>query len=88
MSTTVCVSGTVQFTFFLVMKLNINIVTSCDWLTVILIPVLWFHCVVDITTAQLHSTKPELSAGQVQSPPAVCQRFEIVRISENGPDWK
>ena len=60
MSTTVCVSGTVQFTFFLVTKLSITISTSCNWLTVTLIPVLWFHGVVDITTAQLHSTKSEL----------------------------
>ena len=30
MSTTVRVNGTVQFTFFLVMTLNITIVTSCD----------------------------------------------------------
>ena len=27
MSTTVCVNGTVQFTFFLIMRLNITIVT-------------------------------------------------------------
>ena len=32
-STTVRVNGTVQFTFFLVMKLNIIIVTSFDSLT-------------------------------------------------------
>ena len=31
--------------------------------------------VVVITTAQLHSTKPEL-------------RFAMVRISDNGPGWK
>ena len=37
MSTTICVNGTVQFTFFLVMRLNITIVTSCD--SLILIPV-------------------------------------------------
>ena len=30
MSTTDRVNGTVQFTFFLVMKLNITIATSCD----------------------------------------------------------
>ena len=30
-----------------------------------------------ITTAQLHSTKPELRLG-----------FAVVRISENGPGWK
>ena len=38
MSTPVHVNGTVQFTFFLVMKLNINIVASCDELTVVLVP--------------------------------------------------
>ena len=32
MSTTVRVNGTVQFTFFLVMRLNITVVTSCDLL--------------------------------------------------------
>ena len=37
-STTVCVKSTVQFTFFLVMRLNITIVTSCDLLIVILVP--------------------------------------------------
>ena len=30
MSTTVCGNGTVQFTFFFIMKLNISITTSCD----------------------------------------------------------
>ena len=30
MNTTVPVNGTVQFTFFFIMKLNITIVTSCD----------------------------------------------------------
>ena len=38
MSTTVRGNGTVQFTFFLVMKLNITIVTSCDSLILILVP--------------------------------------------------
>ena len=37
MSTTVCVNGTVQFTFFFVMSLNITIVTSCDGNTFTLI---------------------------------------------------
>ena len=32
MSTTVRVNGTVQFTFFLVMRLNITVVTNCDLL--------------------------------------------------------
>ena len=37
MSTTVRVNGTAQFTFFLIMRLNIAIVTSCDSLIVILV---------------------------------------------------
>ena len=37
MSTTVRVNGTVQSTFFLVMRLNITIVTSCNLLIVILV---------------------------------------------------
>ena len=37
MSTTVSVNGTVQFTFFLIMRLNITIVASCDLLIVILV---------------------------------------------------
>ena len=43
--------------------------------------------VVVTTTAQLHSTKPELRfcAG---SNPAACRRFAMVRISDNGPGWK
>ena len=38
MSSTVCVDGTVEFTFFLVIRLNITIVTSCDSLIVIFLP--------------------------------------------------
>ena len=41
MSTTVRVNGTVQFTFFLVMRLNITIVTSCDSLIVILVTLIF-----------------------------------------------
>ena len=37
-ATTVHVKGTVQFTFFFVMRLNITIPTSCDSLIVILVP--------------------------------------------------
>ena len=37
MSTTVCVNSTVQFIFFLIMRLNISIVTSCDALIAILV---------------------------------------------------
>ena len=38
MNTTFRVAGTFQFTFFLAMNLNINILTSCDILIVILVP--------------------------------------------------
>ena len=41
MSTTVRVNGTVQFTFFLVMRLNITIFTSCDSLIVILVTLIF-----------------------------------------------
>ena len=37
-ATTVHVKGTVQFTFFFVMRLNIAIPTSCDSLIVIIVP--------------------------------------------------
>ena len=37
-SPTVRINGTVQFTFFLFMKLNVTTVTSCDFLIVILVP--------------------------------------------------
>ena len=37
MSPTVRVNGTVQFTFFLFMRLNTAIVTSCDLFIVILV---------------------------------------------------
>ena len=37
MSTTVRGNGTVQFTFFFIMRLNITIITSCDSLIVILV---------------------------------------------------
>ena len=36
--TTVRVNGTIQFTFFLDMKLKITIVTNCDTLIVVLVP--------------------------------------------------
>ena len=48
----------------------------------------WYHGVVVITTAQLHSSKPELSSAQVQILLAVCRTFVTVRISDNGPGWK
>ena len=37
MSTTVRGNGTIQFTFFFIMRLNITIITSCDSLIVILV---------------------------------------------------
>ena len=43
MSTTVCVNGTVKFIFFLVMRLNITIVKSCDSLIVILATYFFHH---------------------------------------------
>ena len=46
--------------------------------------------VVDITTAQLHSTKPELMfcGGSAQILHAACRRFAMMRIFDNGPGWK
>ena len=45
--------------------------------------------VVAITTVQLYLTNPELrDSVQVQILLAVCRRFEMVRISDNGPGWK
>ena len=41
-----------------------------------------------ITTAQLHSTKPELRFCTGSNPACGCQRFAMVRISDNGPGWK
>ena len=38
MSTIVRVNGTVQFTFYLIMRLNITIFTSCKLLIVIPVP--------------------------------------------------
>ena len=42
MSTTVRGNGTVQFTFFFIMRLNIAIITSCDSLIVILVTLFFF----------------------------------------------
>ena len=47
--------------------------------------------VVVITTAQLHLTKPELRFCAGSNPACgvlACQRFTMVRISDNGPSWK
>ena len=46
---------------------------------------LWYCGVVVITTAQLHSTKPELKSC-IGSNPA-CSMSEI-RNGDNGPSWK
>ena len=48
MSTAVWVYGMVQLTFFLVVRLNINIVTSCDLLIVI-------HCALIISSLHLEN---------------------------------
>ena len=45
------------------------------------------HGVVVITTAQLHSTKPELRLC-AETLLAACRRFAMVRISDYGPGWK
>ena len=42
-NTTVRDNGTVQFTFFLLMRLNITIVRSCDLLVVIIVPLFFHH---------------------------------------------
>ena len=47
--------------------------------------VFWRRGVVVITTAQLHSTKLELRFCAGSNP---ARRFEMVRISDNGPGWK
>ena len=49
----------------------------------------WCCGVVVIITAQLHSTKLELKFCAGSNPALVaCQRFEMLRISDNGPSWK
>ena len=42
MSTTVRVNGTVQFTFYLIVRMNITIITSCDSLIAILVTYFFF----------------------------------------------
>ena len=49
---------------------------------------LWRRGVVVITTAQLHSTKPELRFCAGSNPTRACWRFAMVRISDSGPGWK
>ena len=44
--------------------------------------------VVVITTAHLHSTNPNIGFAQVQTLLTACWRFTVVRISDNGTDWK
>ena len=43
MSTTARANGTVQFTFFLIMRLNITIITSSDSLIVRRVPYFFYH---------------------------------------------
>ena len=43
MSTNLRDNGTVQFTFFFIVRLNITIITSCDLLIVILVTCNIFH---------------------------------------------
>ena len=50
--------------------------------------ILWRRGVVVITTAQLHSTKPELRFCTGLNPARACRRFAMVRISDNDPGWK
>ena len=44
---------------------------------------LYNSSLVVVTTAQLHSSKPELSSAQIQILLATCQRFVMVRILDN-----
>ena len=46
------------------------------------------HGVVVITTAELHSTKPELRFCAGSNTAHAVQRFAVVRIFDNGPSWK
>ena len=43
------------------------------------------HGVVDITTAQIHSNKPDSGSVQFQTLLMMCRRFAMVRISDNAP---
>ena len=71
-------------------------IVQCATLCLIFIPFgnTYWHLKLDhrgvvvIITAQLQSTKPELSFAQVQVLLAACRRFEMVRTSDNGPVWK
>ena len=47
----------------------------------------WCRRIVAVTTAPLHSSLNSGSA-QVQTLLMTCQRFVMVRISDNNPDWK
>ena len=44
--------------------------------------------VVVIATAQLHQLSLNSGSAQVQILLVACRRFEMVRISDNGPGWK
>ena len=58
-STIACVNDTVQFTFFLVMRLNSAIVMSCDLLVVILVPFLTLHFFIIKTWKWTEKTCPK-----------------------------
>ena len=49
---------------------------------------MWQRGEVDIATAQLHLTKPELKSVHVQILIMACQRLAMVKISGNGSSWK
>ena len=50
---------------------------------------MWRHAAVVISTAQLLSTKPELRfCAGLNFALVFCLRSAMVRISDNGPDWK
>ena len=49
---------------------------------------LWRRGVVVIITTQLSEQSLNTGSAQVQILLAVCRRFTMVRISDNGPSWK
>ena len=65
MSTTVRLNGTVQFTSFLVMRMNINIVTNCDSLIVIFALNKLRICQINFDFITCHRRDKELSAADI-----------------------
>ena len=61
MSTTVRVNAAVQFTFFVIMGLNITIITSCDSLIVILVTYIF------IIKTELWTEKPVRNVARIKS---------------------